>query len=237
MPGKHTIFGRWAIGYGPIDFPHNLRSTSARRSDGDFGYRRPSRTLPEAMHPAAPSNDLTTNNKSRRATKDHSASNKHSQAVLVFGRLSEPVTTKLKLYSMKAVFDEIMATAVNDSTNLSALSVIYSTPRSARSRRARSSTSSPLLSCRLPRTSTTSSSRARRSTRRSCTTSPAATSSPSSATLCRLPALVPSPQPRPAPTRRALIAQNVKRRGPCWMPKGVPIRCRLTLPEGEALCP
>src|SRR6202043_3305351 len=72
----------------------------------------------------------------------------------------------------------------NASTNPSASSVICSTPRSTRSRRARSSTSSPSPSCRSPRTSPTSSSRARRSTRRWCTTSPAAASSPSNAMPC-----------------------------------------------------
>jgi hypothetical protein len=39
---------------------------------------------------ASPRNDLTTNNKSRRATKHRDASNKHSQTVLVFDRLGEP---------------------------------------------------------------------------------------------------------------------------------------------------
>src|SRR5437868_548090 len=37
-------------------------------------------------------------------------------------------------------------------------------------------------------------------------------------TITRQPALAPSPQPRPAPTGRALIAQNVGRGGPFWMP-------------------
>ncbi len=53
-----------------------------------------------------------------------------------------------------------------------------------RSRLARSSTRSPSPSCRSPRTSTTSSSTTRRSTRPWCATSPAATSSPISATSC-----------------------------------------------------
>ena len=43
--------------------------------------------------------------------------------------------------------------------NRSALSATCSTPRSTRSRRDRSSTNSPSLNCRLPRTSTTSSSK------------------------------------------------------------------------------
>src|SRR5437764_6062686 len=37
-------------------------------------------------------------------------------------------------------------------------------------------------------------------------------------TITRQPALAPSPQPRPAPTGRALIAQNVGKGGPFWMP-------------------
>ena len=75
---------------------------------------------------------------------------------------------ELKLYGMKAAFDEIMATAVKRQHEPSALSAICSAPRSTRSRPARSNTSSPSPSCRSPRTSTTSSSRARRSTRRWC---------------------------------------------------------------------
>ena len=70
------------------------------------------------------------------------------------------------------------------STSRSASSAISCAPRSRRSRRARSSTSSPSPSCRSPRTSTTSPSRTRRSTRRSFAISPAAASSPSSATSC-----------------------------------------------------
>src|SRR5262249_49683312 len=53
----------------------------------------------------------------------------------------------------------------NASMNRSASSAICSPRRSARSRRVRSSTSSPSPSCRSPRTSTTSSSAVRRSTR------------------------------------------------------------------------
>ena len=37
------------------------------------------------------------------------------------------------------------------------------------------------------------------------------------------PALAPSPQPRPAPTGRALIAQSVERWGPSWMPIRGPV--------------
>jgi len=55
---------------------------------------------------------------------------------------------ELKLYGMKAAFDEIMATAVKRQHDLSASSAICSMPRSVRSRRDRSSTSSPSPSCR-----------------------------------------------------------------------------------------
>jgi DNA replication protein DnaC len=37
-------------------------------------------------------------------------------------------------------------------------------------------------------------------------------------TITQQPALAPSPQPRPAPTARALIVRNEKRGGPFWMP-------------------
>src|SRR5271170_6981686 len=37
-------------------------------------------------------------------------------------------------------------------------------------------------------------------------------------TITRQPALAPSPQSRPAPTGRTLIARNAKRGGPFWMP-------------------
>src|SRR3974377_1741283 len=43
-------------------------------------------------------------------------------------------------------------------------------------------------------------------------------------TITRQPALAPSPQPRPAPTARALIGQNVERGGPFWMPIWGPVR-------------
>jgi hypothetical protein len=42
--------------------------------------------------------------------------------------------------------------------------------------------------------------------------------------ITRKPALAPSPQPRPAPTGQALIARNVGRGGPDWMPIGGPDR-------------
>src|SRR5467141_453842 len=69
----------------------------------------------------------------------------------------------------------------NASMSPSASSAICSTPKSARSRRARSNISSPSPSCRSPRTSMTSTSRVRQSTKRWSMTSPPAASSPSSA--------------------------------------------------------
>src|SRR5882757_366088 len=44
------------------------------------------------------------------------------------------------------------------------------------------------------------------------------------------PALAPSPQPRPAPTARALIVRNVGRRGPFWMPIWGPDRTPIDNP-------
>lgn len=72
---------------------------------------------------------------------------------------------ELKLYGMKAAFDEIMATAVKRQHEPSVSSAICSPPRSTRSRLGRSNTSSPSPSCHSPRISPTSSSTARRSTR------------------------------------------------------------------------
>ena len=74
---------------------------------------------------------------------------------------------ELKLYGMKAAFDEIMATAVKRQHEPQRIIGDLLMPRSARSRRAQSSTSSPSPSYRSPRTSMTSSSRVRRSTRHS----------------------------------------------------------------------
>jgi hypothetical protein len=45
--------------------------------------------------------------------------------------------------------------------------------------------------------------------------------------ITRQPALAPSPQPRAAPTGQALIARNVGRGGPYWMPIGGPDRTPL----------
>src|SRR3954454_17287505 len=40
--------------------------------------------------------------------------------------------------------------------------------------------------------------------------------------MFKQPALAPSPQPRPAPTTRALPAEHADQRGPFWMPIGGP---------------
>src|SRR4051812_22744518 len=42
--------------------------------------------------------------------------------------------------------------------------------------------------------------------------------------MFKQPALAPSPQPRPAPTTRALPAEHADQRGPFWMPIGGPSR-------------
>ena len=88
---------------------------------------------------------------------------------------------ELKLYGMKAAFDEIMATAVKRQHEpqriVGDLLNAEISEKQARSIKYQ-------LTSRLPRTSPTSSSRARRSTRRSSTTSLAAASSPSSAMPC-----------------------------------------------------
>ena len=47
-------------------------------------------------------------------------------------------------------------------------------------------------------------------------------------TITRQPALAPSPQPRPAPMGRTLIARNAKRGGPFWMLIWGPDECRST---------
>src|ERR1700730_1483672 len=93
---------------------------------------------------------------------------------------------ELKLYGMKAAFDEIMATAVKRQHEPQRIVGDLLNARSTRSKLARSSISSPSQNCRLPRTLMTSSSRAHLSTRRWSTTWPAAGSSPSNATLCWL---------------------------------------------------
>ena len=92
--------------------------------------------------------------------------------------------SELKLYGMKAAFDEIMATAVKRQHQpqriIADLLTAEINEKQARSIKYQLS----IPSCRLPRISTTSSSTARRSTRPCCATSPAADSSPSSATPC-----------------------------------------------------
>ncbi|TWB59206.1 hypothetical protein FBZ94_105482 [Bradyrhizobium sacchari] len=89
---------------------------------------------------------------------------------------------ELKLYGMKAAFDEVMANTIKRQHDLSASSATCATPRSTRSRPGRSSTSSPLPSCRLPRISPPSNSKARQSTKRSSPILPAVASSLSSTT-------------------------------------------------------
>jgi hypothetical protein len=91
---------------------------------------------------------------------------------------------ELQLHGMKAAFDEIMATAVKRQHEpqriIGDLLTAEINEKQARSIKYQLS----IPSCRLPRISTTSSSTARRSTRPWCATSPAADSSPSSATPC-----------------------------------------------------
>ena len=72
---------------------------------------------------------------------------------------------ELKLYGMKDAFDEIMATAVKRQHEPQR--IVGDLLKAEISEKQARSTSSPSPSCRLPRTSTTSSSRARRSMRRS----------------------------------------------------------------------
>jgi hypothetical protein len=90
----------------------------------------------------------------------------------------------LKLYGMKAAYDETLAVALKRGMSRSALSATCSKPGSRKSSRARSNISSPSPACRSPRTSTTSPSRTRPSTRLWSATSPRAPSPPSSATPC-----------------------------------------------------
>ena len=74
---------------------------------------------------------------------------------------------ELKLYGMKAAFDEIMATAVKRQHEPQRIvGDLLNAEINEKQARAQSSTSSPSPSCRSPRTSTTSSSRVRRSMRR-----------------------------------------------------------------------
>src|ERR1700677_3379341 len=90
--------------------------------------------------------------------------------------------SELKLYGMKSAYDEIYATALKRQHEPQRLGGDLLKAEYRRSTRVRSDINSRSPSCRSPRMSTTSSSRARRSTRISCATSPAASSSPSNAT-------------------------------------------------------
>src|SRR4030088_1774677 len=91
---------------------------------------------------------------------------------------------ELKLYGMKAAFDEIMATAVKRQHEPQR--IVGDLLNAEIDEKQARSIKHQLTIAKLPlaRTSPTSSSRARRSTRRSCTTSPAAASSPSNAMPC-----------------------------------------------------
>ena len=115
---------------------------------------------------------------------------------------------ELKLYGMKAAYDEIMTTAVKRQHEPQRIvGDLVSPPKSARSRRALSNTSSPSPSCRSPRISTTSGSKARRSTRRSSTTSLAVASSPSSAMPCWSVGPAPAKPTLPSPLPAAAFGQ------------------------------
>ncbi len=72
---------------------------------------------------------------------------------------------ELKLYGMKAAFDEIMATAVKRQHEPQRIVGDLLNAEINEKQPAKSSTSSPSLSCRSPRILTTSSSRARQSMR------------------------------------------------------------------------
>jgi hypothetical protein len=91
---------------------------------------------------------------------------------------------ELQLYGMKAAFDEIMATAVKRQHEpqriIGDLLTAEINEKQARSIKYQLS----IAKLPSPRISTTSSSMARRSTRPWCATSPAAVSSPNSATPC-----------------------------------------------------
>ena len=89
---------------------------------------------------------------------------------------------ELKLYGMKAAYDETLAVALKRQHEPQRFVGDLLRAEIRRNRRARSSTSSPSPSCRSPKTSTTSPSKTRRSTKRSFEIWPAAASLPSSET-------------------------------------------------------
>ena len=103
---------------------------------------------------------------------------------------------ELKLFGMKAAYDEIVAAALkrnHDPQRIVAamltaeIAEVRASPPSVRGRTERpapSVTRWAWPSCRSPRTSTSSPSTVGRSTRTWCGTSPAAASSPNSATSC-----------------------------------------------------
>jgi hypothetical protein len=91
---------------------------------------------------------------------------------------------ELQLYGMKAAFDEIMTTAVKRQHEpqriIGDLLTAEINEKQARSIKYQLT----IASCRLPKISMTSNSKARRSTRLSCGSLPTADSLPSSATQC-----------------------------------------------------
>src|SRR4030081_740325 len=89
---------------------------------------------------------------------------------------------ELKLYGMKAAFDEIMATAVKRQHEPQR--IVGDLLNAEVSEKQARSIKYQLPSCRSPRTSMTSTSRVRQSTKRWSMTSPPAASSPSSAMPC-----------------------------------------------------
>ena len=111
---------------------------------------------------------------------------------------------ELKLYGMKAAFDEIMATAVKRQHEPQR--IVGDLLTAEVNEKQRSVTSSLLPSCRSPRISTTSSSPAPRSTRRSFAISPAAASLPNDATLFWSAAPVPARPIWPSRLREAAFA-------------------------------
>jgi hypothetical protein len=112
---------------------------------------------------------------------------------------------ELKLYGMKAAFRDHGDCHQAPARAGSASAAICSRPRSARSRRDRSSTSPRLPSFHSPRTSTTSSSTARRSSM----ISPAAASSPSNAMSCWSGEPGPARPIWPSPPRESCIRDGV----------------------------
>lgn len=115
---------------------------------------------------------------------------------------------ELKLYGMKAAFDEIMATAVKRQHEPQR--IVGDLLNAEINEPGRSNTSSPLPSCRSPRTSPTSSLTARRSIRLSSMISLAAASSPNNATSCWLAAPVQAKHTWPLPSPEVASAMALE---------------------------